>query len=228
MSRRAKNKADCRADTRGGPWAGIPKVVLASEAYRTLSPFERAVLVKIVGRMDGYNNGRIAISYAELAHRLNRRNQAKFAGAIETLWKHGLIEPGMLKPWKERKAREYRLTFVNTVVNDKFVAATNDYLQWKPEKKNVATDAVAEQPATVTPFVAERIRAATDAVATDNGKPPFSSNEPATDAVVLIDKPYPRHRNTGGKTTSNEGKIAGGDFRADETRAPSTRKTAAA
>ena len=45
MSRGTKNKADCRADTRGGAWAGIPKVVLASEAYRTLTPFERAVLV---------------------------------------------------------------------------------------------------------------------------------------------------------------------------------------
>lgn len=226
MSKRTKNKADCRADTRGKPWAGVPHVVLESEAYRTLKPIERSVLLEIVRKMNGYNNGEIGIGYAELAHRLNRKNQAPFKSAIAELWRRGLIEPGVLKPWKERQPRTYRLTFVNTIANNKFVAATNDYLSWRPDKENVATDAVAEQPQTVTPFVAERIAAATNGVATDNGKPPFLSNEPATDGVVLIDS-HSLARRSGSKTTATEGQISGGDFRTDETRAPSIRKSAA-
>lgn len=209
-NRRGKSKADCRADTRGGAWAGIPKVVLASEAYRTLTPLQRAVLVEIIGRMDGYNNGRIAISYAELAHRLNRRNQAPFKLAIAELWRRGLIEPGVLQPWKERKAREYRLTFVNTVENGRFVAATNDYLKWKPDEKIGATDAVAGKGETATDAVADTRDAATDAVATANGKPPKTVNGAATDAVVLIGKPYPGTKRRREKSEQIGSKIAGG------------------
>ena len=174
---KSKHKAsDHSADTRAVDgirgFAGIPRCVLLSEAYRTLSALERAILVEIVERLNGFNNGSIAISYAELAHRLDRKNQAPFAAAIATLWKHGLIEPGQDAFWKERKARTYRLTFVNTTDSiGRPIQATNDYLKWQPEGKNDATDVVAGKAKSATAFVAGKVRT-------------------ATDAVVLISKPY--------------------------------------
>ena len=174
---KSKHKAsDHSADTRAVDgirgFAGIPRCVLLSEAYRTLSALERAILVEIVERLNGFNNGSIAISYAELAHRLDRKNQAPFAAAIATLWKHGLIEPGQDAFWKERKARTYRLTFVNTTDSiGRPIQANNDYLKGQPEGKNDATDVVAGKAKSATAFVAGKVRT-------------------ATDAVVLISKPY--------------------------------------
>ena len=193
---KSKHKAsDHSADTRAVDgirgFAGIPRCVLLSEAYRTLSALERAILVEIVERLNGFNNGSIAISYAELAHRLDRKNQAPFAAAIATLWKHGLIEPGQDAFWKERKARTYRLTFVNTTDSiGRPIQATNDYLKGQPEGKNDATDVVAGKAKSATAFVAGKVRTATDAVASGNGKLPKTPGSSATDAVVLISKPY--------------------------------------
>src|SRR5688500_15517584 len=133
----------------------------------------RVVLVEIVGRMNGHNNGEITISYKELAHRLNRKNEAPFGPAIAELMKHGLLDISEQSIWQERKAREYRLTCVNTTDSSgRPIKATNDYLNWTPRVKNDATDAVAGKPKSASAFVAAKVAAATDAVAALNGKPP--------------------------------------------------------
>lgn len=218
MAKARRKASDHSGDTRAVEgikgFAGIPKCVLLSEAYRTLSPLERAILVEIVGKLDGFNNGAIAISYADLAHRLNRRNQVPFAEAIATLWEHGLIEPGADTYWKERKARTYRLTFVNTTDSiGRPIRATNDYLHWKPKGKICTTDAVAGKRKSATPFVASKVAAATDGVAGGNVKLPNSESRAATDGVVLISKPYPSTEAEGKKQSDPEPKIAGGPSR---------------
>jgi hypothetical protein len=43
---RSKVKADYRADTRGGSWAGLPVCLIESPAYRHLSLYARAILVE--------------------------------------------------------------------------------------------------------------------------------------------------------------------------------------
>lgn len=166
-------------------FAGIPKCVLESEAYRTLSLIARAILVEIVGRMDGYNNGQIHISYAELAQRLNRRNQAPIGPAIAELMQHGLVDLSAESIWRERKAREYRLTFVNTSDSiGRTIKATNDYLKFD------ATDVVAAKRKSATTFVAASTGTATNVVAGANGKPPKTLEPSATTGVVPISKPY--------------------------------------
>lgn len=132
---KAKGKAPHSADTRAKDgfrgFAGLPLCVIKSEAYRRLSIIARAILVEVVARMSGHNNGLIHVSYAELAHALNRKNQAPIGPAIDELVQHGLLDISADAVWQKRKAREYRLTFVNT--SDRLgrpVKATNDYLSW--------------------------------------------------------------------------------------------------
>lgn len=139
MSRR-KVRADCRADTRGGPWAGIPICVIKSAAYRDLSLWARAVLVELVAAMNGWNNGEIALSQRTLATALSTTNYGAIGRAIAELMEHGFIDVMVEGQWKERLARQYRLTFVST----KSANATNDYRSWEAPVKSGAEKASAE------------------------------------------------------------------------------------
>lgn len=112
--RRASHTADTRAKDGHRGFAGLPRCALGSEAYRHLSMIARAILIEVVARMKGDNNGEIHISYAELAHALNRKNQAVIGPAIAELIEHGFLDISADSVWQERRAREYRLTFVNT------------------------------------------------------------------------------------------------------------------
>ena len=135
-----KARADCRADTRGGAWAGIPVCVVNSPAYRDLSLWARAILVELVARMNGYNNGQIALSVAEICTALGNSNRGKAAKAIAELMEHGFIDLSAEANWKHKKAREYRLTFVTTAYPP--FGATNDYRKWEPRKQNRGNDAL--------------------------------------------------------------------------------------
>jgi hypothetical protein len=135
-----KINADCRADTRGGRWAGIPVCVIESAAYRALSLPARAILVQLTAALNGYNNGAIALSQRTLAQALGLTNYRKIISGIAELLDHGFLDISTEGQWKERQAREYRLTFVST----KSAAATNEYLQWHPPAKYRDTTAAAD------------------------------------------------------------------------------------
>jgi len=127
-----KNHPPNRADTRGGPWLGIPHVVLKSEAFRQLPSIAKLILFSIARRFNGHNNGKIAVSYRNIAHDLNRKNQAPFPAAIAKLLEHGLIYISTEGDWSQRKAREYGLTFASSGSYGSVKPATNDYLDWRP------------------------------------------------------------------------------------------------
>lgn len=141
MSRRRKIRADCRADTRGGPWAGIPVCVIKSAAFGDLSYCARSLLLELVAAMNGWNNGKIALSQRQLATALKTTNFRAISRGIAELMEHGLIDVAVEGQWKERMAREYRLTFVSTKTAD----ATNDYLSWQLPKKSGADAVSAER-----------------------------------------------------------------------------------
>jgi hypothetical protein len=203
--RQAPHCADTRAVNGTKGFAGIPLCVLRTEAYRTLSLMARAVLVEIVGRMNGSNNGQITRSYAQLAAALNRKNQAPIGPAIAELMQHGLLDISAESVWQERRAREYRLTFVNTTdAIGRTIRATNDYLRFD------ATDVVAVKAKSATTPVAESGGTATYAVAATNGKPPKTLNGSATTGVVPIRKPYVAAENGGHSPTNLSPEIAGG------------------
>lgn len=164
-----KPRAPHRADLRGGRFLGIPVAVLDSEAYRLLSPIAKVTLFCIAKRFLGHNNGKLGISYREIARELNRKNQAPIGPAIAQLMQHGLVALETEGQWRPRLAREYRLTFVSSGPEHKPVPATNEYLNWKPEasgdKKNSPTRTVAGKLICATPAVARARKPALTLVA---------------------------------------------------------------
>lgn len=131
MSRK-KPQAPCRPSTLGEKgYAGIPVCVMKSAAYRSLSLRARAILFEIAARMNGYNNGKIGLSYAEIRECTGCCNR-DIASAMNELWQHGLVEVTHGESWNQHKAREYRLTFVSSVSGAVIMPATNEYRDWKP------------------------------------------------------------------------------------------------
>jgi hypothetical protein len=138
--------------------------------------------------MNGYNNGKIAVSQRQLVEGLGC-SPRKIVRGIAELMEHALIDVEADGKWKERMAREYRLTFVSTKIR----SATNDYLHWKRGLKSGATASVAKTPQSVSSAVAVGSPADSDAAAVASRrwrKTANSQNAPATDAVSLICKPY--------------------------------------
>lgn len=187
--RSSKQKADCRADTRGGRWAGIPICLIESPSWRDLSLHARAVLVELTARMNGWNNGSIAVSHRELVDGLGC-SPNRIVKALADLMEHGFLDVSAEGQWKERQAREYRLTFVTT----KGAPATNDYLRWTPKEQSGATGAVAGKGQSATGAIAAGAKPATGAIARLREHKRKTANTeipPATGAVALICKPYP-------------------------------------
>lgn len=216
MARR-KDKADHRADNRGGPWAGLPHCVLDSPAYQHLSLWGRAVLVELVRTMNGYNNGSIVLSQRQIADRLRTSNFRQIGKAVAELMQHGFVDVEADGRWKQRMAREYRLTFVNTGKPGHYKAATNEYRAWTPTapaQLSGADTVSADPPNPAEPVSARHPFAAEPVSAGLNGKlpkTPFGSAEPVSS---LIDKPYLGTKFPDPKRGLNSPKIDGGDFAA--------------
>lgn len=189
--KRGKNPADHRADTRGGRWVGIPHAVIKSAAYQHLSLMARAVLVELVLEMNGYNNGRIALSQRQIAARLGNSNFRKISRATAELMEHGLVDVCAEGKWKQRQARQFRLTFVNTTAGS-FVPATNDYLNWSAANKSSAAGAAAHMGKSAEGSKILARVAAGRLSARPPKKPRSKGQDAAVSDSALIDKPYTR------------------------------------
>jgi hypothetical protein len=138
--------------------------------------------------MRGYNNGKLAVSQRELVGSL-RCSPRKVVRALAELMEHGFLDVSAEGKWKERMARQYRLTFVST----KSAAATNEYRCWSPAGKSGATAKVSPRLRTATASIAAAQASGFAAVAArraDAQKSANVKNEPASGAVALISKPY--------------------------------------
>lgn len=189
MGRKARQQADQRADMRSGRFIGLPSVVHEHPAYRALPMWERAVLIELLATFNGYNNGHIVLSYKQLAERLSTTNQARIGRAIARLFQHGLIDIGAESVWQQRKAREYRLTFISTGRPPHTRPATNEYLHWKNDAEPVS----AASPLSAEPVSATVQVPATKAPAAPMQKPQFPVRDASLAAEpvsVLISKPY--------------------------------------
>lgn len=133
---RGKARPPHRADTRGAGFTGLPQAVQDSPAYRDCSLWARAVLLEIIREFNGFNNGEIFLSVDQICERLNNSNRRKACRAVAELMEHGLIDVAAEGKWRERKAREFRLTFVSSGKFPAIRPATNDYRKWEAPKKN--------------------------------------------------------------------------------------------
>ncbi|WP_260482370.1 hypothetical protein [Sphingomicrobium flavum] len=191
-----------KADTRNGRWIGLPEVVYTSAAYRALTAFERAVFQAIHYRFNGFNNGEIVCSYDQISDDLSAKqvHKGRIGKAVARLLEVGLLDIGAEARWKERQARTYRLTFIQTTDgHGKAVAATNDYRFYTPpEKQNDGDDSSPRNANLVTNRHQE------GGLAGDNVSPrkntrlsaatPTGNGQSGDDSSPLIVKPYPVDR----------------------------------
>ena len=137
-----KEKAPHQSSTRGGGFTGLPHVVQDSDAFRHLSFVARAVLLSVVRRFNGRNNGAIFVSFDEICHDLNTTNRRAIGRSFAQLVEHGLVEITAPPSRSHHKAREYRLTWINTTPGNRFMQATEEYRHWTPhQKKNHGDEA---------------------------------------------------------------------------------------
>ena len=162
MSRRRKQPSDHRADLRGAGFIGLPVAVHRSAAYRSLPTFERAVLTEIIAAFNGYNNGEIAVSHRQIADALGNSNYRKISQSIATLIERGLLDISTEAVWKQRLAREYRLTFITSKKPPHTQPASNEYLHWR---QNDADDVSARKVQSADDVSARRGMSAADVTA---------------------------------------------------------------
>lgn len=111
MARKRGTHADQR---RAGRFASLPHDVLESAAWRTASLPARAVLVELIRRHSGYNNGEIGAAQRDLAAALATTNLRLIGKACAELIERGLIDVGREAQRWNRQSREYRLTWLPT------------------------------------------------------------------------------------------------------------------
>lgn len=140
----------------------LPKYMLDSPAWRSLSAPERALYVQVAARFNGKNNGFIALSVREAASEVNIAKDT--AGrAFARLGDRGLLElaqPGAFT-FKTRHAAEWRLTALPC---DRTGApASKAFMRWRPpdpprsETRSQTRDSPVPQSGTVTPFPGRKV-----------------------------------------------------------------------
>ena len=217
--RSKKERPPQRAATRSGGFTGLPHVVQDSAAYRHLSLWGRAVLLELIREFNGYNNGRLWISFDQLCDRLRTTNRRAIKAAFTELFSHGLVDVAAAADRRHHKAREYRLTFVATTVNEKHVAATEEYWSWTPalvqKHGNDASPRGGSHGDDASPRGLVHGDDVSLRIAQHRRKPPFTPPSHGDDVSLHIVKPCPPALVTvrkGDNGPSSNPPNAGGDF----------------
>lgn len=126
MGRRRDSKSLHKADPRGGGYTLLPHAVL-DRLLVTVGPRAVTAALAIVRRFNGFNNGRIALSTRDLAEAIGSANHKANIAALHELERTGFIAVTARYPKGQRKANEYRITFISYGPNGEH-PATNDYL----------------------------------------------------------------------------------------------------
>ncbi|SKB85392.1 hypothetical protein [Sphingopyxis flava] len=121
-----RKKALHEADGRGGKYSLIPKIVI-DRLLVSVGPRAVAVALALIRRFNGYNNGAIALSTRELAEAIGSANHKANIAALHELERTGFVTLTARYPKGQRKANEYRLTFISYGPNGEH-PATNEYL----------------------------------------------------------------------------------------------------
>lgn len=118
----------------GPPFIRLFKYVYESAAYRSLTPAERVVLLAVMARYNGGNNGSLALSVRDASEecRVNKDTASK---AFQVLEIRGFLENTRKGAFsvKMRLASEWRLTWERC---DKTHALPSKaFLKWRPTER---------------------------------------------------------------------------------------------
>ncbi len=103
--------------------------LLDSPAYQDLNLASRALLVEFSRICVPNRNGSLSISHRNAREKLKVSDRAA-TNAFRSLADHGFIELKKGHSWRQRKAREWRLTCEQNCE----VQATDDWKKWVPGK----------------------------------------------------------------------------------------------
>ncbi len=95
----------------------------------------RSALYVMLERFNGFNNGRICLSIDNLGAALGNQNHAANSRALVELMDRGFLECVAGANHIKSKAREYRLTFIESGHRGQ-EKATNEWKLWQAPKKN--------------------------------------------------------------------------------------------
>ena len=110
----------------------LPYSMLQSPAYRLIAGPALKVLHELRSRYNGFNNGRISLSYEEAASLL-ALSKSTVRRAFDELKEVGFIVLEKQGQWYGRKASEWRLTFVEF----NGLPAANEWKYWQaPQRRN--------------------------------------------------------------------------------------------
>lgn len=149
MSRNRKRRA-----ANGPPFLQLHNYVFDTPAFRALKPGPRALLLELIRRHDGQNNGRIGLGLREAVEALAMTDHASVTGYFRKLEAHGFIRKRKasgfnMKDPAARTATEWELT-MHPVGN---VAALKTFLNWSPaDLRSGKPPLVREGNPTVVPF----------------------------------------------------------------------------
>jgi hypothetical protein len=112
----------------------FPYSMARSDAFRRLSGPATKVLIELRCRYNGFNNGRITLSYEE-AVRFLGLSKSTVKRAYDELREVGFIMLHKQGRWHGRMASEWRLTFVASDGKPE----TNEWKLWKSTKPLIPT-----------------------------------------------------------------------------------------
>ena len=159
-----------------------------SAAWRHASLRARAILLELVKRHNGYNNGKIGMSQREMSVAIGSASFGTVAKATAELIQHGFVDLAWEGEAWARKAREFRITWLPTGEPPHLKPATDDWRAFSGATTGIAAKAV---PATA--GVAGHKFPATAVVAARDRKRLKTVDQPngaATPVSAHIDKPY--------------------------------------
>jgi len=114
----------------------MPHDVMNSAAYADLSNAAARLLFELVKRFNGRNNGTLALSHRQ-ARELLRVSPRKVTEAFDDLMTHGFVELVTEGTWREREAREYRLTWLTSGKGPPYQQPSLAYRGWAPDAPTV-------------------------------------------------------------------------------------------
>lgn len=111
----------------------LPHWVQDSPAYRSLKPGPRALLLELIRRYNGRNNGHIGMSARQAAEAINISDKDTALRYLNDLRDRGLIRPVTLGGFNMKdptasRATEWALTWERE--NDRL--PSREFQQWKP------------------------------------------------------------------------------------------------
>lgn len=128
---KASNSVRAQRVDHGGDFVQLPRQMLRSPSFLSLSQRSRSALFVLLERFSGFNNGRIGLSIDDLGAALGNQNHRANSRALAELIERGFVECMADANHVKSKAREYRLTFIESGHGGK-ERATNEWRDWTP------------------------------------------------------------------------------------------------